>query len=447
MDEPIGELTESSSEKEAVQDTGLKAVLKVLGPGLVTGVADDDPSGVATYSQAGAGFGMGLLWTAPLTLPLMYGVQEICDRTALATGDSIGTLVRRKFTRAGRIVIGVLIVALLVANCLNVAADLAAIGSGMELLHLGSPHIWAAIAGVALALVTVFGSFDRIAAIFKWLCLVLLVYFAVLFVANVPWGEVAAGVAGLRMTWSWDSAGLLVAVLGTTISPYMFFWESGHRVEEMREEGGSPLAVPLDDRPRRQSLRKLFLSRIDVFVGMLVSVAAMLAIMVAAASTVGRNGPQQLNTAADAAKALEPIAGPAAAAIFAIGFIATGVLAVPVLASSGSIALAGLLGKPWGFNDSPRRAPLFYALIGVGLVGGVAISALTDNPVQLLVLSATINGIAAAPFLLVVMLLSRDRKLMGTHVNGRLAATVGWLTTVIMLVAGMVGIWATIANP
>ncbi|MGT3784136.1 divalent metal cation transporter, partial [Staphylococcus aureus] len=144
---------------------------------------------------------MGLLWTAPLCLPLMYGVQEICDRTALATGDSLGMLVRRKFARTARIVIGVLIVALIVANCLNVAADLAAIGSGMELLHLGPPHLWAAIAGVVLAVVTVFGSFDRIAAIFKWLCLVLLVYFAVLFVANVPWAEVGAGVLGLRMTW------------------------------------------------------------------------------------------------------------------------------------------------------------------------------------------------------------------------------------------------------
>jgi Mn2+/Fe2+ NRAMP family transporter len=226
----------------------------------------------------------------------------------------------------------------------------------------------------------------------------------------------------------------------------MFFWQSGHRIEEMREEGNGPLAEPLDRRPRKQSLRKLISSRVDVLVGMLASTVAMFAIMVATASTIGRDGPQQLSTAADAAKALEPIAGPFAAAIFAIGFIVTGVLAVPVLASSGSIALAGLLGKPWGFNRSTRNAPLFYGIIGVGLIGGVAISAFTDNPVQLLVLSATINGIAAAPFLLVVMLLSRDPQLMGTHANGKLAAVVGWTTTAIMLVAGVVGIWATIAS-
>jgi NRAMP (natural resistance-associated macrophage protein)-like metal ion transporter len=428
-------------------ETGLRGVLKVLGPGLVTGVADDDPSGVATYSQAGAGFGVGLLWTAPLCLPLMYGVQEICDRTALATGDSLGALVRRKFSGTARIVIAVLVLALIVANCLNVAADLSAIGSGMELLHLGPAHLWAAAAGIGLAVATVFGSFDRIAAVFKWLSLVLVVYVAVLFVANVSWSEVVAGTLGLRMTWSWDSAALVVAVLGTTISPYMFFWQSGHRIEEMREEDAGPAATPLTERPRDKSVRKLLMSRIDVAVGMVASTVAMFAIMVATASTIGRNGPQTLNTAADAAKALEPIAGPAASAIFAIGFIATGVLAVPVLASSGSIALAGLLGKPWGFNDSPRRAPLFYVLIGVGLIGGVLISAVADNPVQLLVLSATINGIAAAPFLLVVMLLSGDRRLMGTYVNGRLAAGVGWATTAIMLVAGVIGLYATIPNP
>ena len=426
----------------------LRSFLGILGPGLVTGVADDDPSGVATYSQAGAMTGMGLLWTAPLSLPLMYGVQEICDRTALATGDSLGTLVRRKFLRGGRVVIGVLVVALIVANCLNVAADLAAIGAGMDLLGLGRSSIWAAVAGVVLAAALVFGSFDRIASIFKWLSLVLLVYVAVLVVSHVPWGEVGAGLVGLRMRWDWTSIGLVVAVLGTTISPYMFFWQSGHRIEEMRASPESPQASPpLRDRPPKRAWRKLLLARIDVLVGMVVSVAAMFAIMVATAATIGRDGPHDLNTAADAARALEPIAGPWAKVIFAIGFIATGVLAVPVLASSGSIALAGLLGKPWGFNRKVRKAPLFYGLIIVGTLGGVAIAELSSDPVGLLVFSAMINGIAAAPFLIVVMLVSRDRELMGNFVNGRLAAFVGWLTAAIMAVAGVAGLYITIARP
>lgn len=429
----------------------LRGFLGILGPGLVTGVADDDPSGVATYSQAGAAMGMGLLWSAPLSLPLMFGVQEICDRTALATGDSLGTLVRRKFTGAARWVVGLLVVALIVANCLNVAADLAAIGSGMELLHLGPDHVWAAIAGVGLTAALVWGSFERIASVFKWLCLVLLVYAAVLVVANVPWSDVGAGLVGLRMQWTWASAGLLVAVLGTTISPYMFFWQSAHRIEEMRAEDaaeeGKHASKPLPERPRRHALRKLLLARIDVLLGMVVSTLGMFAIMVVTASTIGRDGPHDLNTAADAAKALAPIAGPWASAIFAIGFIATGVLAVPVLASSGSIALAGLLGKPWGFDRSPKKAPVFYGLIALGTLGGILISLFSADPVQLLVFSAMINGIAAAPFLVVTMLVSGDRRLMGDYVNGPIARSIGWLTTAIMAVAGIVGLYVTIVNP
>jgi NRAMP (natural resistance-associated macrophage protein)-like metal ion transporter len=426
----------------------LRGFLGILGPGLVTGVADDDPSGVATYSQAGAAFGVGLLWTAPLSLPLMYAVQEICDRTALATGDSLGTLVRRRFERGAQWVIGVLVVALLIANCLNVAADLAAIGSGMELLGLGPDHLWAAIAGAALTAALVWGSFERLAKIFKWLCLVLLGYVGVLFVARVPWHDVGAGTLGLRMTWTWNSIGLLVAVLGTTISPYMFFWQSAHRIEEMRAETGtSDASKPLPERSPRKAGTKLFLSRVDVFVGMLVSTLAMFAIMVSTSSTIGRNGPVTINTAADAAKALAPIAGPLASAVFSIGFIATGVLAVPVLASSGSIALAGLLGKPWGFDRSPKRAPLFYGLIGVGTLGGVAISYFSNNPIGMLVLSATINGIAAAPFLVVIMVISGSRKLLGDYRNGPLAAVAGWATAAIMTVAGCAAVYIAIAQP
>ncbi|WP_022910912.1 NRAMP family divalent metal transporter [Aestuariimicrobium kwangyangense] len=428
--------------------TGPRAFLGVLGPGLVTGVADDDPSGVATYSQAGAALGVGMLWTAPASLPLMYAVQEICDRTALATGDSLGTLVRRRFPTAARWVVGVLVVALIVANCLNVAADLAAIGSGMELLHAGRDHVWAAVAGAGLTAALAWGSFERLAKVFKWLCLVLFAYVGVLFVANVRWGAVAAGTLGLRMTWNWTSIGLVVAVLGTTISPYMFFWQSGHRVEEMRAESDTTHASqPLPQRPRKAALRNLFLARIDVFVGMLVSTAAMFAIMVSTASTIGRNGPATIKTASDAAAALAPIAGQSASIIFAIGFVSTGVLAVPVLASSGSIALAGLLGKPWGFDLSVRRAPVFYSLIGAGTVGGIAISYFSDNPVSLLVLSATINGIAAAPFLVVVMLISNSRTLMGQYRNGRLSTFFGWFTVAVMTAAGLAGLYVTIWNP
>ncbi|GAB2708115.1 Nramp family divalent metal transporter [Arthrobacter bambusae] len=425
----------------------IRRFLGLLGPGLVTGSADDDPSGIATYAQAGATFSNGMLWTAPATLPMMMAVQEICDRTALATGDSLGRLARRKFSRKPRVVIGILIVALLAANTLNAAADLMAIGQGMELLGAGPDHLWSAIAGVGIAVVLVAGGFDVISRIFKWLCLALLAYVAVLFVANVDWGDVMAGLLGLQFRFSWDYLGLIVAVLGTTISPYLFFWQSAHRIEELREEDdGSAQEVSLEERAPAQAAHKLRNARTDVFTGMFFSVLVMFAIMAATAATLGRNGTD-VKTAADAAKALEPIAGPAAKFLFAAGFIGSGILAVPVLAAAGSAGLAGLLDKNWGFDRRPSKARTFYVLLGVGTLGGVIISFFATDPLGLLILSAIINGIAAAPFLIVTMLIARDKEIMGEYRNGKLAGTLGWSTTALMVVAGAVGIWTTITGP
>ncbi|UKA64600.1 Nramp family divalent metal transporter [Arthrobacter sp. FW306-04-A] len=424
----------------------VRRFLGLLGPGLVTGAADDDPSGIATYAQVGATFSNGMLWTAPVTLPMMMVVQEICDRTALATGDSLGKLARRKFSRKPRVVIAILIVALLGANTLNAAADLMAIGQGMELFGAGPAQLWSAIAGVGIALVLVAGGFAIIAKVFKWLCLALLAYVAVLFVAKVDWGDVVAGLLGLQFRFSWDYLGLIVAVLGTTISPYLFFWQSAHRIEELREDDlGGDHAVGLDDNSPAGAQRKLRNARADVFIGMFFSVLVMFAIIAATAATLGKNGTD-IKTAADAAKALEPIAGPAAKFLFAAGFVGSGILAVPVLAASGSAGLAGLLGKNWGFDRRPSQARTFYVLLGVGTIGGVIISLFDSDPIGLLVLSAIINGIAAAPFLFVTMLISRDKDLMGNYRNGKLAATLGWTTTGIMVVAGAVGIWTTVTG-
>lgn len=437
---------ERASPHEAKQ-SWMRRFLGLLGPGLVTGAADDDPSGIATYAQAGATFSNGMLWAAPATLPMMMAVQEICDRTALATGDGLGELARRKFSSRPRVVIAVLIVSLLVANTLNAAADLAAIGQGMEMLGAGPDHLWSAVAGVGIAAALVSGSFALIARIFKWLCITLLAYVAVLFVANVDWADVVAGLLGLQLQFSPEYLGLIVAVLGTTISPYLFFWQSAHRVEELRaEDRGGSLAVGLKDRSdtiaAAHTLRK---ARADVFIGMIFSVLVMFAIMAATAATLGKDGTD-IQTAADAAKALEPVVGPAAKFLFAAGFIGSGILAVPVLAASGSAGLAGLLGKEWGFDRSPKSAPLFYILLGAGIIGGVLISFVSTDPVGLLIFSALINGIAAAPFLIVTMLISRDKDIMGDYRNGRLAATLGWSTTAIMVVAGAIGIWTTVTG-
>jgi len=418
----------------------------VLGPGLVTGAADDDPSGIATYSQAGATYGNSMLWTVPLTLPLMMAVQEICDRMALASGDSLGMLIRRKFSRGFRLAIGVLLVALIVANCLNLAADLNAIGQGMNLLHAGPAFLWAAIAGIAIVITVIAGSFAMIGRIFKWLCMVLLVYVGVLFVSHVNWADVGRGLIGGQIKFSPAYLGLVVGVLGTTISPYMFFWQSAQRIEELRaEKRGGDKAPALDDRPPLEARRRLRNGRVDVFTGMAFSVLIMFAIIASSAATLGAHH-KAVSSAADAAKALQPIAGNYAGILFALGFIGSGVLAVPVLAASGAAGLSGLLNKNWGLDRSPRKAPLFYILLGVGIIAGTVLAVVSTDPIGLLILSAIVNGIAAGPFLIVIMLISRDRKIMGEYRNGKLAATMGWLTTVIMCVAGAYGIWYTIAG-
>ncbi len=420
--------------------------LKVLGPGLVTGAADDDPSGVATYAQAGATFQNGLLWTAPATLPLMMAAQEICDRMVLATGNSLGKLIAQKFGRPATIVIGILLVALVGANILNVGADLMAIGQGMQLLHAGPAALWSAIAGLAIGVALVFGSFDGIGRVFKWLCLVLLVYVVVLVVAHLNWTDVALGLVGGHFELSPKYLGLIVAVLGTSISPYMFFWQSAQRVEELRKEQLDGDKAPrLDERGSRGARTKLKDARVDVFTGMAFSVIIMFAIMAATAATLGAHH-KTVTSAAGAAQALAPVAGSYASIIFAIGFIGSGVLAVPVLAASGAAGMAGLLQKDWGFDRSPRKAPVFYSILVAGIVLGTVLSVVSSNPIQLLVLSATVNGIAAGPFLIVIMLIARDRALMGAFRNGPLANTMGWITTAVMCVAGGYGVWYTLTG-
>ncbi|HWU46020.1 MAG TPA: Nramp family divalent metal transporter [Humibacter sp.] len=419
---------------------------RVLGPGLVTGAADDDPSGVATYAQAGATYSNAMLWTVPFTLPLMMAVQEICDRMALATGESLGALIRRRFTRVFRIAIGVLIAALIVANSLNLAADLMAIGEGMRLLHAGPAPVWSAIAGVAIGVTVFFGSFEMIGKIFKWLCLALLVYVGVLFVSHVDWADVGRGMLGTQLRFSPAYLGLAVGVLGTTISPYMFFWQSAQRVEELREEDLKGDEAPaLADRTNKQAKRRLRNSRTDVFTGMAFSVLIMFAIIAATAATLGAHH-KTVSSAAEAATALQPVAGTWAGALFALGFIGSGVLAVPVLAAAGAAGLSALLNKNWGLDRTMGKAPVFYLLLGAGLILGIILSVLDSNPIQLLVLSAIVNGIAAGPFLIVMMLISRDAKIMGKYRNGRLAATIGWAATAIMCVAGAYGVWFTLSG-
>jgi Mn2+/Fe2+ NRAMP family transporter len=375
---------------------------------------------------------------------MMMSVQEICDRMALATGDSFGRLIRRRFGKGARAAIVVLIAALIVANVLNLSADLMAIGQGVELLHAGPAALWSAIIGVGIVVALMAGSFEWIGRIFKWLCLALLVYVGVLFVTHVDWGDVLAGLLGTQLRFTPAYLGLAVAVFGTTVSPYMFFWQTAQRVEELRDEDLKGDTAPaLSERSKQGARRRLRNGRLDVFTGMVFAMLIMFAIIAATAATLGAHH-KTVTSAAEAAKALEPIAGSYAGALFAIGFIGSGVLAVPVLAASGAAGMAALLDKPWGLERKPKKAPLFYSLLAVGVVIGTLLAIVVNNPIQLLVLSAIVNGIAAGPFLIIMMLIARDAAIMGKYRNRWLSQTLGWATTVVMCAAGLYGVWFTI---
>jgi len=409
-----------------------------MGPGLVTGASDDDPSGIATYSQAGAQFGQAFLWAALVTLPLMASIQEICDRTALATGAGLGELAVRRFRRNGQVLLALLLLVLLVANCLNIAADLVAVGSGVQLLHAGPSWIWALFAGALISALLVLGSFARIALVFKLLSGALLSYLVVAVLVTHQWDSVIGHALIPHIEVNKAYLALLVAILGTTISPYLFFWQNAHRLEEMREEpAGGSRALPLRLRSPARARRKQRTSRLDVFTGMTFSNLVMFAIIVASAQALHAHNRTRIQSAAQAAQALRPVAGHFASVIFALGFIGSGLLAIPVLAGAGSVGLAGLLGKQWGFSRSVRKAPVFYGLVMLGTLGGTALSLLHVNPIRLLLLVAVMNGVAAAPFLAVVMWISSSRTLMGDYVNGRAAKFLGWLTTAVMAVAAI----------
>jgi NRAMP (natural resistance-associated macrophage protein)-like metal ion transporter len=412
--------------------------LHAIGPGLITGASDDDPSGIATYAQAGSKYGLTFLWSALFTYPLMAAVQEISDRSALATGKGLGELAVKRFERVGKWIVVFLVVVLIIANTLNIAADLVAIGSGMTLLKAGPTWVWALFSGVLITVLLVKGTFTRIELVFKTLASALVVYLVVMVVVTHDWGRLLFYAVVPHVQLNKSSIALLVAILGTTISPYLFFWQSANRLEEMRDapEGGDQ-PTTLKMRSKGRAALKQRTSRLDVFSGMAFSNIVMFSIIAATAETLHVHHIDNIQSAAQAASSLKPFAGKLSSIIFAFGFIGSGLLAVPVLAGSGSVGLSGLLGKEWGFSRSIRQAPLFYALVGVGTIGGTALSLLNVNPIQLLVFVAVINGVIAAPLLVVVMLVANNRRVMGTYVNGRSANILGWTAVAVMAVASI----------
>lgn len=419
----------------AMHKTNRKSLARQIGPGIITGAADDDPSGIATYSQAGAQVGFGLLWTMLLTYPLMTAIQLISADIGRVTGHGLAHNIRRVLPRwAALLLVGLLFF----ANTINIGADLAAMGAAGHLVTGWNDHSFTVAFAFASLLLQLFVGYRRYAAFLKWLTLGLLAYVGVLFVVHVEWGGVLKGLFVPDIQGR-DSLKLIVAVLGTTISPYLFFWQSSQEVEEVLAD---QKAKPLNRAPEQagEAQRQIAL---DTFAGMAISNLVALAIMICTAATLHAQGKREIATAADAAKALQPIAGDFAFALFSLGIIGTGLLAIPVLAGSVGYAVSGLYGWKAKLDHRPSEAPAFYAVIGAATLLGLAIDWLPIDPIQALVWSAIINGVVAAPIMIVMMLVATNPRVMKQFVIGPRLRLFGWIATATMGAAA-IGMFATL---
>ena len=399
-----------------------------VGPGLITGVADDDPSGIATYSQAGAQFGLNMLWTMPLCYPLMSAVQLMCAQIGRVTGRGLAANIKLAFPPA---VLRVVVVLLLVANTLNIAADVAAMGEVGEMVTGLDRHLMT-LAVVLLTLgLQIWVPYHRYVMFLKWLTLSLLAYAAVLFTVHVPWGTVALRTVWPQFALNADSAAMVVAVFGTTISPYLFFWQASEEVEDMRRAGGTAL-VSADATVARSELRRI---RWDTWSGMFYSDLSAWFIVLATAVTLHASGITNITTAAQAASALKPLAGQFAFLLFTIGLLGVGLIGVPVLAGSAAYAAAETMGWREGLEGTPRNERGFYGVIAISILLGLAIQYSPISPMKALFWSAVINGVVAVPLLAVITLLIAKPAVMGAYTGSRLLVGAGWLTTAIMGVA------------
>ncbi|MEY4708366.1 MAG: hypothetical protein RJB58_2089 [Pseudomonadota bacterium] len=405
-------------------------LFKRLGPGLITGAADDDPSGIATYSQAGAQFGFGLLWTMVLTFPLMVSIQMICALIGRVTGRGLAYNMTQVLPAP---VVTGLLALLFIANTINVGADLAAMGEAARLVTGWSQHgftIFFAFLSLGLQL---FIPYRRYSHFLMVLTFSLFAYVAILFLLPLDWSAIGAGMIRLGAALNENAAITIVAIFGTTISPYLFFWQSAQEVEEVDHDAQQqPLLKDPDE--AEEAISRI---RLDTVAGMLASNLIALAIMIATAATLHQNGITNIQTAADAAQALKPIAGPFAFALFALGIIGTGLLAVPVLAGSTGYAIAEAQGWKTGLDNMPWQARGFYMVIGAAMLLGLGIGFSGIDPIQALYWSAVLNGLVAVPIMVALMLVACNRKKMGAFCVGPVLRWLGWLTTAIIAAAAI----------
>jgi NRAMP (natural resistance-associated macrophage protein)-like metal ion transporter len=409
--------------------------LRQLGPGLITGAADDDPSGIATYSQAGAQFGYGMLWSLVFTLPLMTAIQIVSARIGYVSGRGLAANMKKAFPRP--VLVG-LVGLLLLANMLNIAADIAAMAAALHLLLGGPAQLYALGFGIVSVVMQVFLTYASYVRWLKWLTLALLAYVGVVAVIGLDWGEVLAHTLHPQLTWNRDTLLMLVAVLGTTISPYLFFWQASQEVEDRHASGGRHHLSPAEV---REHLRHI---KLDTHIGMGFSNFIAFCIMLSTAATLHRIGVHDIQTSAQAVEALRPVAGEHAALLFSLGIIGTGLLAVPVLAGSAAYAVSEVVG--WRSSLSLKlekgQGRGFYAVIAVATLGGVALCFAPVDPVKQLFWAAVFNGITAVPIMAAMMVLATRPSVMGQHVIGTKLRLLGWAATAVMATAVLALAWA-----
>jgi len=399
-----------------------------LGPGLITGAADDDPSGIATYSQSGAQFGLGMLWSVFLTSPLMVGIQIVSARIGRVSGHGIARNLRDHYPRP---LLWFVVALLLVANTINIAADIGAMGEALRLVIDGPAHWYTVGFGILAVLMQLFLPYQRLAPVLKWLTLSLFAYVAVVFTVNIPWRELFIATIVPPLEYTREYFMVLVGVLGTTISPYLFFWQASQEVEEQRMTRGE---TPLRDSPQnaRDHLRRI---RFDTWLGMLFSNAIAFFIMLTAAVTLHTAGITNIQSSSQAAEALRPIAGNFAFLLFAAGIIGTGLLAVPVLAGSAAYAVAEANEWPIGHGLQPTEAKGFYSIITLATALGVVLGFTPIDPIKALFWSAVLNGVIAVPIMVVMMRMAVRSDIMGPFVITRRLWRLGWLATGAMALA------------
>jgi Mn2+/Fe2+ NRAMP family transporter len=406
-----------------------KHPLARLGPGLITGAADDDPSGIATYSQAGAQFGLNMLWTMPLAYPLMSAIQSMCAQIGRVTGRGLAANIKVAFPP---IVLKAVVLLLLIANTLNIAADVAAMGEVAELVSGLDRHLMTAAFVVLTLLLQIYVPYHRYVFFLKWLTLSLLAYAAVLFTVHVPWGEVALRTVWPKLTLNANAAAMVVGVFGTTISPYLFFWQASQEVEDMRAKKGSSLLQKPGAAPAE--LRRI---RWDTWSGMFLSDLTAFFIILATAVTLHVSGVTSIETAAQAASALRPLAGDFAFLLFAVGILGVGLIGVPVLAGSAAYALAEAMDWKSGLERKPAKARGFYGVIAVSVLAGLFIQYSPISPMKALFWSAVINGVVAVPLMVVIILIASRKSVMGAFTVSLPIVILGWVATGVMGLAAV----------